>query len=429
MRTPRRTAVALLVLATSLVLVSSASARPRDRDRDRLPDSWEKRYQISTKKRSAGRDIDRDRLSNLREYRARTHPRRADTDRDGLDDYAEVIRYKTDPRRVDTDRDGARDGAEVRAGSDPRQAASRPPEKDSSPSTSNAADCTEAPNTPDGPDPWGGCFPGPARTGVPAGVELSPYTGPCRITTPNTVIDSKIVNCYLDIYAPNVQIRNTLVNGRVWVDNPTQGGSFTITDSTIDAGAVDGSHNDGNSAIGKSHFTATRVETIRGIRGIWCEYDCTVQDSYVHGQDADESGKAHESGIRMGSGAPGAGQRIAHTTIACDAPDVPPDAGCSAGLTGYGDFAPIQNNLVERNLFLASTGGTCAYGGSTAGKPHPDGSDNVFRENVFQRGRGGRGRCGYWSAVVDLDAGQRGNEFSGNRWDTGELMSSDGGAG
>src|SRR4051812_10072025 len=292
--------------------------------------------------------------------------------------------------------------------------------------------CPAAPNTPDGPDPWGGCFPGPESTGVPAGTELTPYTGPCRITAAHTVIDAKTVDCdYLQIYAADVQIRNSRINGSVWVDDPHQGGSFLISDSTIDAGPVDRTHNDGRSSIGKSHFTAVRVETLRGVRGIWCEYDCLVQDSWVHGQDKDEGGAAHESGIRMGSGTADAGQRFIHNSIACDAPDVPPDAGCSADVTGYGDFAPIQNNTLTDNLFESRSGGTCAYGGSSGNKPHSAGANNVFRHNVFQRGAGNRGagpqgHCGYWFAITDLDAGQRGNAWIDNRWDTGESMPADG---
>ena len=123
------------------------------------------------------------------------------------------------------------------------------------------------------------------------------------------------------------------------------------------------------------------------------------------------------------SGTAGAGQRFVHNTIACDAPNVPPDAGCSADVTGYGDFATIQNNTLERNLFGASTGGTCAYGGSTPDKPYPDGNHNLFVDNVFQRGRG---HCGYWFAITDLDVGRRGNRWIRNRWDTGAAMRADG---
>lgn len=287
---------------------------------------------------------------------------------------------------------------------------------------------SSTPNVPDGPDAFGGCFPGPSNTGVPDGTVLTDYTGPCTITAANTVIDSKTVNCYLEIHAPGVVIRNSLINGHVWIDDPNQGGSFTITDSTVDAGAVDATHNDGNKAIGKSHFTATRVETVRGVSGIFCEYDCHVIDSWIHGQDKDEGGAAHESGIRMGSGTAAAGQSLTHSTVICDAPDVAPDAGCSADVTGYGDFATIQNNLVERNLFEATTGGTCAYGGSTPGKPFPNGTNNVWRDNIFQHNNTFQdsGHCGYWFAIVDLAAGQRGNTWTNNRWDTGELMPSDG---
>jgi hypothetical protein len=133
----------------------------------------------------------------------------------------------------------------------------------------------------------------------------------------------------------------------------------------------------------------------------------------------------------MGSGAVGAGQLFHHNTIACDAPNIPPDAGCSADVTGYGDFNTIQNNTLTNNLFGTTTGGTCAYGGSSASKPYPNGNNNVFRDNIFQRGPGNRGagplgKCGHWFAITDLAAGQRGNQWVNNRFDTGELMPSSG---
>jgi hypothetical protein len=266
---------------------------------------------------------------------------------------------------------------------------------------------------------------------VPAGTNLTNYTGSCTITAANTVIDSKTVNCELTIRAPGVVIRNSLVNGHVWIDEPGPNYSFTISDSTVDAGPVDAVNNDGNRALGKSHFTAIRVETVRGIGGAWCEYDCTIRDSWIHGQDRDEGGMAHQSGVRMGSGSPTAGQFMLHNTIVCDAPEVPPDAGCSADITGYGDFNTIQNNTVANNLLGSTTGGTCAYGGSSASKPYPNGNNNIFRDNIFERGPGNRGagalgKCGYWFAITDLAAGQRGNQWVNNRWNTGEVMPSNG---
>ena len=186
------------------------SGRDRDRDHDHLPDKWEKRYHLSTKSKSGRRDADHDKLNNRREYKLRTNPRRKDTDRDklrdyaevkryktnprrkdtdrdGLSDYAEVKKYKTNPRRKDTDKDGASDGQEVKAGTDPktprasRRAGPLPP--------TPGVSCAASTNVPGGRDPWGGCFPSAANTGVPDGTVLSNYGGPCTVTAANSVID------------------------------------------------------------------------------------------------------------------------------------------------------------------------------------------------------------------------------------------------
>ena len=98
---------------------ADARARVRDRDRDGLPDRWERRHGLSTKKRSGGQDPDRDGLSNRHEYRLRLHPRRADTDRDGVPD-----------GREDADGDGADNLTELRARTDPRNAGRAPPRPD-----------------------------------------------------------------------------------------------------------------------------------------------------------------------------------------------------------------------------------------------------------------------------------------------------------
>ena len=438
----RRLTVPILVLASlafCLAELTAAGAKPRDRDHDRLPDTWEKRYHLSTKHRSTKRDPDHDRLKNLREHRAHTNPRRADTDGDhlrdgaelrrfhtnprkrdtdgdGLSDWREIRRLHTNPRNRDTDGDGISDGTEVRRGTNPRNA-SDPPPPGTSPPLPPLRACVATPNTPDGPDPWGGCWPGPATTGVPDTTPLTNYTGPCTITTAGTVIDSKTTSCGLSIRAANVTIRNSRVNGSVTVTNP---GSLAITDTTIDAGPVNSTVNDGPRAINGVNFVANRIETVRGISGGFCESNCTIQDSWIHGQDRDEGGHAHASGMRMQTGT-----TLRHNTLICDAPTVPPDAGCSADLTGYGDFAPTRDNLIERNLFLATPGGTCAYGGSSAGKPYSgDVANIVFRENIFQRRNEfqSSGKCGTYGPILDFSLSEPGNQWVGNRWDDGAAV-------
>lgn len=259
---------------------------------------------------------------------------------------------------------------------------------------------TDGPTTP-------AVFPSAANTGVPSGTQLTSYTGPCTITVANTTIDAKTINCDLQVQAAGVKVTRSKILGSIWIDENATGYSFTISDSEIDAG------NRYNTGVGSRDYTATRVHVYGGNRSMYCYNSCTITDSYVHGQFTDLTGTAHESGIRMGQNTV-----LRHNTIACDAPDVPPDGGCSAGLTGYGDFTPVTNNTIENNLFKASTGGFCAYGGSSQGKPYSSQTrDIVFRNNVFERGPGGK--CAYYGPITSFDTTEPGNVWSGNVWSDG----------
>jgi len=84
-----RIAIGLCVgVAFMLVgLVGSASAN--DRNNDRIPDSWEKHYDLSLQVNQAKRDQDGDDLRNRGEFRAGTNPRDADSDGDGVPDIDE----------------------------------------------------------------------------------------------------------------------------------------------------------------------------------------------------------------------------------------------------------------------------------------------------------------------------------------------------
>lgn len=270
--------------------------------------------------------------------------------------------------------------------------------------------CVGAVNTPGGSDGMNGCFPGPLTTGVPQGTTLTAYTGSCMITAADTVIDAKTINCNLTIRAAGVKIARSVVNGTIYLDASTSGSSFEISDSQINIGDREGT------GIGDANFVARRVRVTGGNRSINCYRDCTVEDSYVHGQFRDATGRAHESGIRINTNS-----RLIHNSIACDAPDVPPDAGCSAAVTGYPDFDPVSGNTLERNLIVATTGGFCSYHGATATKPFSNHAQNatniVVRDNVYQRGNGGK--CGYYGYATDFARNRTGNVWSGNKWDNG----------
>ncbi|WP_205508320.1 hypothetical protein, partial [Stenotrophomonas indicatrix] len=82
MKTTNKLTTAAAAVAVALAIPATALAA--DRNDDGIPDGWEKRHGLSLGKDQAKRDQDRDALRNLGEYRNRTNPRSADTDRDGL---------------------------------------------------------------------------------------------------------------------------------------------------------------------------------------------------------------------------------------------------------------------------------------------------------------------------------------------------------
>lgn len=256
----------------------------------------------------------------------------------------------------------------------------------------------------------GRSFPSAATTGVPDGTTLDPYTGPCTIQSDHVVIDSAIIDCDMRVLAQDLQITNSIINGHIYSDSDFFNGSFSMTDSEVRMPQSAGT------GVGDVNFTLTRVEITGGSRSVNCAAECTVQDSYLHGQYTDYRGIDHESAIRMG-----AHSTIRHNTITCDATPVPPDAGCSAALTGYGDFAVVQHNTIDDNLIDGGPDGSmgyCAYGGSTTGKPFSEGVNNIrFTDNIFMRGPSGA--CGIWGPITSFDSEAPGNVWRNNIWDDG----------
>jgi hypothetical protein len=126
-RIARACALLALALFTALALAGPATAKKKPPHKHgkgaeaakTLPKKWSKRH----KARGAKADPDDDGLSNWGEFRSRTKPKKADSDKDGIGDAEEdydrdgldngsEIDAGTDPGRKDTDRDGTRDGAE-----------------------------------------------------------------------------------------------------------------------------------------------------------------------------------------------------------------------------------------------------------------------------------------------------------------------------
>ncbi len=114
---------------------------------------------------------------------------------------------------------------------------------------------------------------------------LTPYTGSCTITAGNVTIDRKIITCdQLRVLGPNVVITNSIVKGTVYSDCCYLNGSFSITDSEIQG------PNSTGTVVGEARFSLLRVEVTGGSRSVYCNSECDVRDSYLHGQYTDSPG-------------------------------------------------------------------------------------------------------------------------------------------
>jgi hypothetical protein len=312
------------------------------------------------------------------------------------------------------------------------------------PGAAGAAGCASGTAmAPDGPDGMGGCFPGTANTGPKAPASsMGTYNGSCTITAANTVIDSKVVNCRsIDVRASGFVLKNSYLNGGIVQSGGAP--SFTVQDSFIDSGVQFPACSDGSCPAGEyacgdtgnattdcgvtgSNFTILRTEIINSNRAAYCEAPgpCVIQDSYFHGTNLwpDASNLAHASSVREEQNL-----TLRHNSLHCSytGPFVNGEIGCSADLTGYADFAPIRNNTVDSNLFVASPGSAfCAYGGATSGKPFSgdptNGTNQKFTNNVFQRGS--NRKCSSYGPVTNFDRSRTGNVWTGNIWDDGTAV-------
>jgi hypothetical protein len=251
---------------------------------------------------------------------------------------------------------------------------------------------------------------------VPDGTTLTDYTGPCTITTTNTVIDGKTVNCILEIRASNVTIRNSKINGSVILDSDVPGSSawsVTIQDSEVDGGQQQ------LTAVGWGNVRVIRSDIHGGQNAVQCEVNsvsCLVQDSYLHGQY--NPADWHLDGFISNGGR---NMTLRHNYIVCDPPVNSVGGGCTAAVALLPDFAPIDGALIERNLLGANSGASyCTYGGEKANSPTPNSFNVVYRDNVFQSGS--NGKCGAFGPVTDFSSTNTGNQWACNLWDNGGVV-------
>lgn len=249
-------------------------------------------------------------------------------------------------------------------------------------------------------------FPGPANTGLPDGVTLRPYDGPCTIETAGTVITDRAVGCdRLVVQAAGVTVSRSRLKV---VDVDRAGASLVVEDSEIDGGTHPGA------AVGYADVTLRRVEVRGGRSSVVCGTNCLIEDSWLHDQ-LDPVGDEHLNGFLSNGGK---GVVLRRNTIECTPQDNILGGGCSGDAQIYGDFAALVDYKFEGNLFKTTPGGFCTSFGYDPRKKfghRPKGIHVI--DNVFERGDGGK--CGSYGPATSFVA-RDGNVWKNNRWVGGE---------
>jgi hypothetical protein len=233
---------------------------------------------------------------------------------------------------------------------------------------------------------------------VPPATSLTIYTGPCTITAPTT-ITAKIVNCGTLFIRAATTIERSKVNGQV-LEDYVSSASVRVVDSEVDAGHIQGA------AVSNTNVTVLRSNIHGGAASVQCGSNCTVQDSWLHGQYRPSGSDWHLDGFITNGGD---NMTLTHNTLACDEMT----GGCTADGFLAADFAQVTNVRFERNLFVASTQVQyCTYGGSNR-----LGSRNIsYVNNTFQRGT--TGQCGRYGVAIYTE----GAVWTGNVWDDGQPL-------
>lgn len=220
------------------------------------------------------------------------------------------------------------------------------------------------------------------------------------------VISGAIVVGRLTIRHDDVLVRDTRIEGtvRYMIQIETKEDGTCPTGVMLEAIEIDGSGAEPNAITVYSPecgFEIAEAYIHDAGRSIRIANGAVIRDSYIHTTRTWEG--AHRSAI---SSHGGTGVSIIGNTIVCEG------TGCSAALTLYGDDAPIENYLVEGNLF-ATTGSYCIQGGMGQ-KSYPDGSNVQFVANQFSTVF--HPQCGSSGPIASFEAGERGNEWTANTW-------------
>lgn len=263
--------------------------------------------------------------------------------------------------------------------------------------------------TPSGTCPSFPAFPSASCTGWQ-------HTGATLQACDTTLNDNNGVyeNCLFDggvvVVGTNITIKRSKITGLVsanWDANGSLRG-LTLIDVEIDGSVYADPF--GQAAIGLDNYTCIRCNVHHTGRGANFRNNVRIEDSYFH--DFTYVDGAHQSGVGSNGGS---NNTILHNNIECNGVG---GSGCSGAFVMYGDFDPVDNILVQNNLFNTD-GSFCTYAGSAgvaSGKAYPSGTNIRYIDNRF--GKKYYNTCGDLGPVTAWEYNS-GNVWTGNAWQDG----------
>lgn len=260
-------------------------------------------------------------------------------------------------------------------------------------------------------------FPGSNNTGVQVGKRLPIRDRGIIAGQDGSVIENIEINDAVTVRAADTVIKNSKINDSiVYLDIDAAGSAdwfVTIEDSEINAGTLR------RGVVTLGQYSIVRSNIYGGQSGVICARNCSVEDSWIHGQYLPDNEDWHLNGF-LNNG--GDGMTMRGNTISCDHANNGVGGGCSAAISLFADFDDITNVTIDGNLLTANAQqGYCLAAGHSATKPFGTGAANIIvTNNVFQRGS--NNLCGAFGPVTDYYIGGNpppGSTWSGNVWDNG----------
>lgn len=241
-------------------------------------------------------------------------------------------------------------------------------------------------------------YPDASNTGVTPGTRLTP-SGCISANTPGQVIENLIItDCTIDVYAPNVTIRNVkIVSAAVemWALRVSGSGSATISNVDISG------HDKGGRSVQYAILNQSdKTVTIDRANISMC-HNCVqgesivMTNSYIH--DMAMPPGAHVDGFLCIASC---GVTLTHNTILNEWPQ-------TSAIALFGDFGTPVNSVISNNLIAG--GGYTIYGGtsrSTGIRITGNRFSTLYHPD-----------SGYFGSATAFNPAGSGNVWSGNYFD------------